>query len=33
MAVELRLPENIEAGTDDKKALTKAIDNVFLSSI
>ena len=32
-AVELRLPESIEFGTDDEKALTKAIDNVFPSSI
>ena len=28
-AVELRLPESIEFGIDDEKALTKAIDNVF----
>ena len=32
-AVELRLSESIKFGTDDEKALTKAIDNVFLSSI
>ena len=32
-AVELRLPESIEFGTDDEKALTKAIDNVFPSSV
>ena len=31
-AVELRLSENIEFGTDDEKALTKAIDHVFPSS-
>ena len=31
-AVELRLPEHIEFGTDDEKALTKAIDHVFPSA-
>lgn len=31
-AVELRLSETIEFGTDDEKALTKAIDHVFPSS-
>ena len=31
-AVELRLSENIEFGTDDEKALTKAIDHVFPSA-
>ena len=31
-SVELRLSENIEFGTDDEKALTKAIDHVFPSA-
>ena len=31
-AVELRLAESIEFGTDDEKALTKAIDHVFPSA-
>ena len=31
-AVELRLSKNMEFGTDDEKALTKAIDNVFPSA-
>lgn len=31
-AVELRLSENVEFGTDDEKALTKAIDHVFPSA-
>lgn len=31
-AVELRLSQNMEFGTDDEKALTKAIDHVFPSA-
>ena len=31
-AVELRLSENTEFGTDDEKALTKARDHVFPSA-
>ena len=28
-SLEIRLPENMEIGTDDEKALTKAIEHVF----
>ena len=28
-SLEIRLPENMEIGTDDEKALTKAIEHIF----